>query len=62
MLKLTRVYFEGVHLAASLVAGLKAYHPGMVGFIVDAVLEVSRRLIHSNHVDARACCFATLSF
>ncbi len=39
LLKLTRVYFEGVHLAASLIAGLREYHQAMVGFIVDAVLE-----------------------
>ena len=37
LLKLTRVYFEGVHLAASLIAGLREYHQPMVGFIVDAV-------------------------
>jgi hypothetical protein len=39
ILKLTRVFFEGVHLAASLLAGLKPYHPAMVSRIVDEVLE-----------------------
>lgn len=39
MLKLTRVYFEGVELACSVMSGLKQYHPRMVAKFVDAVLE-----------------------
>jgi hypothetical protein len=39
ILKLTRVYFEGVQLAGSLLSGLKPYYPVMVAKFVDAVLE-----------------------
>jgi hypothetical protein len=37
--KLVRGRFDGMHLAASLLAGLRFYHDGTVVTIVDATME-----------------------